>query len=166
MSSRIAGLLVVSAATFIGGVSAIMGGCSEETAPGANSGTDAAPPVNLDASQRDAPPPGDAGPDPSIATCLAECAARYPGGKVKDDAITTCWKTKCAGRCTDLPADAGDAGGGEADAGDAGACQNPVDTEDPECDRCTQSHCCAEWDGCFNDDECTNFVQCSTACAE
>lgn len=158
MSSRTAGLLVASTATFLFGLSAVASGCSEETtsAPG----PDAEVVQAIDAaSQKDAPPPPEAGPIPSLATCLAECGTKYPSGKKKDDAITTCWKTKCAGICTDDAVDAGDS-----DAGDGGTCQNPVTTEDIACDRCTQTHCCAEWDGCFNDDECTDFVQCTVAC--
>lgn len=157
MSLRAAGLVMFSALGAVLGLAALAGGCSEDE-PAKTSeadGGDAA-----DVVQRDAPPAGEAGPPLTRETCLADCAARFPEGKSKDDAIVACWAANCAGRCTP---GASDAGVPEAGA-DAGSCRNPVTTFDPSCDLCTVASCCAEWDGCFDDDACVRYVECAADC--
>lgn len=159
MSSSTIGLfLLMSTGPLVFAVCAVASGCSDDTTPAGNR-ADAAAPSTSDASQKDAPPE-EAGPPPSRAACIADCATTYPSAKAKDDAITTCWMTNCAGRCTDDPVDAGIFD----DVGDGGTCQNPVTTQNLACDLCTQAHCCAPWDGCFNDTECTKFVHCTSGC--
>lgn len=159
MSRRRALAILVCAAAAAPGITLLEGGCSSEQS---------APPNDADAgdaraAQRDAPiaEEDDSG-GLTRASCLASCSDRYPTAKPKDDAIQACWEAKCAGRCTLLD------GGGLADAADAGedagSCVNPVTTELLACDLCTVEQCCAEWDSCFSDEACSDYVGCATRC--
>lgn len=136
--------------------------CSTTTTPGTTSGgnpadaaieEDTSVPVILKDAGKDAPA------TQTLEECLAKCDKDHPTGLVKDKAIDTCWTTRCAGPCV-----------GEADGGtttsDAGACKNDVDTGDVECDACTVAACCAEWDGCFDDADCSALQDCRLACEE
>ncbi len=139
----------------IGGLAA---GCSDDETPAAGSNDAGDTP---DGPQRDAPRE-ETGPGRTRASCLANCAEKNPTGKIKDDAIQQCWDTKCIGRCTDdeIPDGGSDDGGG----GDGGSCVNPVNTDLISCDNCTVENCCAQWDACFSDKACEDFVVCTRGC--
>lgn len=108
------------------------------------------------------PPPADAGLTGQA--CLDQCEKDHPSGLVLDKKIDDCWSANCKAPCVD-GTDAGfDAG--RADAGDGGvlACKNDVQTDDQSCDVCTKTFCCASWDGCFDDKDCTALNDCRSNC--
>lgn len=148
-------------------------GCSSDdpgsdTAAAADSGAD-----SNDSPATPAPPPHratDSGADPTVEECLAACDTEHAAGLTKDHAIDTCWSANCQGPCIDAngpfdggTADAGDAGDAAGDAG-APVCQNDVATGGTACDSCTKAFCCAEWDGCFGDQDCSALNACRAAC--
>jgi hypothetical protein len=47
-----------------------------------------------------------------------------------------------------------------------GSCKNEVDTPSAACSQCTVDACCAEWDACFGDAECTALNACAVACSK
>jgi hypothetical protein len=157
MGLRAACLVTFSTLGTIFGLTALAGGCSEDE-PAETIEADGG--GGADIVQRDAPPAGEAAPPFTRGACLAECEAKFPAGKSKDDALVACWTANCAGSCTPS---ASDAGVPEAGA-DAGSCRFPVTTFDPGCDLCTVSSCCAEWDGCFDDDVCVRYIGCTADC--
>ncbi|WP_146647525.1 hypothetical protein [Labilithrix luteola] len=142
-------------------------GCSSDnpgsdTAAAEDSGTDA--PLPPATPRPDPPRATDSGADPTLDGCLAACDTAHPAGLVKDEAIDTCWSDNCQGPCIDAtgPFD----GGTSDDAGDAGplACKNDVSTGGTACTRCTEAFCCAPWDACFDDADCSGLNACRAAC--
>ena len=158
MSSRVLGALLVLAAS--GGAafaSALFSGCSDD-----------APPAPVDAGAESAPPDANrsARPEDSAApkSCREQCAEAHPTGLPKDEAIDSCWKAFCTDPCIEeLTADGGGAGGA---APDGGTCVSPVVTVSLACDECTTTSCCASWDDCFQDPECTALNACYQQCAD
>lgn len=155
MSSRLLGPLLVLAAS---GASALFSGCSDDATPApVDAGADSAPP---DANR----PPR---PEDSAAprSCREQCAEAHPTGLPKDEAINSCWKTFCGDRCIEeLPTDGG--GGADGAAPDGGTCASKVVTVSLACDECTNTSCCASWDDCFQDPECTALNACYQQCAD
>jgi hypothetical protein len=147
------------AALWAGAIVVALAACADDG--GGGSGGDGGADASADVVQREAapPPPAEGGAELDRETCIADCSARHPSGRTKDDAIAACWAASCAGRCT--PGVGGDGG---APVEDAGACAWPVTTDDPRCDLCTRSACCAPWDACFGDAECSAFNTCRNRC--
>ena len=141
------------------------GGCSSTT-------IEAPADAGADRSTRDVATPPDAADDTATPThdeCFAACDAAHPNSVAKNTAIDTCWESACKAPCVDgTPFDAGS----PADAGDAApdaavpACTNQVDTGDVACDLCTKMRCCAPWDGCFDDADCSALVDCESMCPQ
>ena len=100
----------------------------------------------------------DAAPTETVEECQLKCTKTHAAGYAKDQAIETCWSAKCAGPCI------GEPDGGTTPSSDGGTCKNEVDTTDPDCDACTHAACCAEWDGCFDDADCTAYQDCYFNC--
>ncbi len=164
-------VLALSGVALILGGSAVGSGCTTTTEEiqaadgGGEGGGDAKP-------KFDSAPPEeeeDSGPgEQTEEECLAECEKKHAAGLTKDKAIDTCWETKCKGPCVDdtqvFDAGAGDGG----DAGDAGGakCSNDVETGEEACNKCTSTFCCAEWDGCFDDQDCSDLNDCRNNCIE
>jgi hypothetical protein len=158
MSSRTltAAALVLSTTLATGAAAALASACSDDPKPASGDGGDE---LLADGARRD-DPPIDNGPDQvrTRETCVAECRNTYAAGRAKDEAIAKCWDTNCAGYCTSDPTENDEPGDPNAQ------CQQPVSTDDVSCDVCTQTHCCSQWDGCYNDDDCTAYSQCVTDC--
>lgn len=72
-------------------------------------------------------------------------------------AIDTCWSKSCSSECNGI-------GTGKNEEPDHGSCQNVVSTPAKDCSQCTVDHCCAAWDACFNDTDCTALNTCTNAC--
>jgi hypothetical protein len=163
MSSRTAAFLFLACTL---GVSTAAGaGCSGDdtsTAAATDGGTDVA------SEARPAPPEDDDAATPK--TCREQCADAHPAGVAKDKAIDACWQAHCASPCIDgerAPIDVDAGADASADAGaDAGACMSPVVTASPSCDACTTAFCCASWDACFQDAECSALEDCYQQCVE
>jgi hypothetical protein len=158
MSSRSLGaaLLVL----FLGalGTAAALAGCSDDEslkAPSDSGREGAIPDAN-----RPAPEEPDAEEPKS---CRERCEEAHPTALAKDEAIDSCWETNCGGPCIqELPPDGGIAADGAAP--DGGTCISPVLTISLACDECTNMFCCASWDGCFQDPECTALNACYQQC--
>jgi hypothetical protein len=162
MSSRSLGTALAIAATFspMAGL-ALVGGCSEDDPAGA--APDAAADGNGPEANRPTPPEPDAEEPKS---CRQRCEEAIPEGALaKDEAINSCWKTFCGRPCIEeLAPDGGVAADGAAP--DGGTCVSPVVTISLACDECTNTFCCASWDGCFQDPECSALNVCYQQCTE
>lgn len=161
MSSRSLGAGVVLA-TFGAALSLpfTSSGCSgDESAPAAG---DAGPDGRAPDANR--PPPVDEeGPPPK--SCRQACEEAHPTGLAKDEAINSCWETFCVDPCIEERAlDGGVVADGAAP--DGGTCRAEVVTISLDCDQCTNTSCCAAWDGCFEDAECTALNACYQDCAD
>jgi hypothetical protein len=160
MSSRAVALsLFVST---LASAAAMTSGCSGDDAPAgaaADAGADAPARAN-----RPAPPEPEAG---TPKTCRELCEDAHPASVAKDEAIDSCWEAHCAAPCIDgedpVPPDGADAG---ADGGGAGACASHVVTISPSCDECTTASCCAPWDACFQDPDCSALEACYEECVD
>ncbi len=133
----------------------IVAGCSKEDDV----------PATTDAGVAPLPGPNRAAPPEEVAeapkTCRERCTEAHPTAAAKDRAIETCWSTHCAGPCFEGLSDDAEAG-----APDAGSCAAPVVTVSSSCDRCTSAACCAAWDGCFQDAECSALNDCYRQCLD
>ena len=130
--------------------------CSgDEPSPPGAAGHESSPPD----ANRPAPPDTDAAPK----TCREQCREAHPVGVPKDEAVNECWALHCNGPC--LEGTNEDAGPDGASA-DGGACVSPVVTVSASCDECTNSFCCTEWDGCFQEPECAALNACYQQCSE
>lgn len=151
MSSRNGMVGVAIVALTIGGATQLGTGCSDDS-PIAPRG-DAA----IDAPHESRP--ATVATDGATTTCREDCQAGYPEGRSKDEAIGACWETHCRAACIEQEtADAGSP--------DAGTCSQPVVTPSDDCDTCTRTFCCAEWDGCFGDAACAALNACYQTCNE
>jgi len=155
-SSTLRALVVVLAP--LAAAAALTGGCSDDEAPPeADAGAESGPPD----ANRPAPPESDA----ALKSCREECEEAHPTGLPKDEAINSCWETHCGDPCIEQrPGDGG--GGGDGAAPDGGTCTSPVVTVSVSCDECTHTFCCASWDGCFQDPECTALNACYQRCPD
>jgi hypothetical protein len=163
--------LALSGAALLVGVAATVGaGCSTTTEvyePGdaSDASTDKPKVDSAPAQEPDTGPP-----PPTEEECIADCRTKHSAGAAKDKLIEDCWETKCKGPCIDETGvfDAGADGGDAGDAGDGGgpACKNPVETDDTSCDLCTKVNCCASWDGCFDDQDCSALNECIGDCIQ
>lgn len=160
MSSRALGAGFVLAA--LGGALALSltsSGCSDDDAPDAG---DAGAETRAPDANR-APPAGEDGAAPK--PCRQACEEAHPTGLAKDEAINSCWETFCVDPCIEeLALDGGVVADGAAP--DGGTCRAPVITISLVCDQCTNTSCCASWDGCFEDAECTALNACYQECAD
>ncbi|MBX3224422.1 MAG: hypothetical protein KF795_28155 [Labilithrix sp.] len=157
MSSRTLGtVLVLGSFAGVLALSSASGGCSDDEAPAAtDAGADRAPDVNR------APPAADDAATPK--SCRKACEEAHPTAIAKDEAIDTCWETFCSDPCIEeLPIDGGIVADGAAP--DGGTCSAPVLTTSLDCDQCTNTSCCASWDGCFEDTECAALNACYQEC--
>lgn len=50
------------------------------------------------------------------------------------------------------------------DGGDGGTCTLASPPSDPTCASCVESTCCARWDSCVANSDCTGYVACIRAC--
>lgn len=156
--SGVAVALALAATAFVGCSSDESGG---ETAAAEDSGADS---TDTPATPRPDPPrANDSGADPTLDECLAACDTEHAAGLTKDQAVDACWSANCQGPCIDATG----AFDGGTDAGDdagASVCRNDVATGGTSCDSCTKTFCCAEWDGCFDDQDCSALNACRAAC--
>jgi hypothetical protein len=168
-------IVALSGAAIFLGASAVAAGCTTTTEEiqAADGGGDGA--ADGKAKFDSAPQPVEDADPPkkSEAECIADCEKTHATGLTKDKAIDTCWAAKCKGPCVDdtgvfdAGADAAkDAGGDAGGDGGAGKCTNDVETGDPACNGCTSVNCCPEWDGCFNDKDCSDLNDCRNTCVE
>jgi len=67
------------------------------------------------------------------------------------------WSKSCSVECNDL-------GAGMQFPPAHGSCKNVVETPGAACSQCTVDHCCAAWDACFDNADCTALNKCSIAC--
>lgn len=140
----------------IGATARLGTGCSDDPAAAARHDAAVDAPAVV-------PRPASPATDGASKTCREECEAAHGAGQSKDEAIGSCWETHCAAACIQqTPVDAG------SDAGvpDAGTCSQPVVTPSEDCDTCTRTFCCAEWDGCFGDEACTALNACYQTCIQ
>ena len=156
MSSRTLVALVItwiSAGALVAG-SGLLGCSDDPEVPNDASAESAKDDVN-----RRAPPETDARPK----TCREQCEEAHPTGLPRDEAVNSCWDTHCLGPCIEqIPDD----GGIDGAAPDGGTCTSPVVTISLACDQCTNTFCCAEWDGCFQEPECVALNACYQQCTE
>lgn len=163
--SLAAGMLLAVGAGFA------ISACSSSTATApATDGTDAAldaprdtnrPAVDSSMPDTDSAPP----PTQTRQQCVDACNAKYPAAVAKDNAIGTCWDSKCKGPCVDDPATAFDAGeAGAPDAGPNPLCGTGATSISKDCDDCTTANCCPAWAGCFGDPDCTALDMCFGSC--
>ena len=89
--------------------------------------------------------------------CIAACEAQYPKGVPIGDGIDQCWAKSCSTSCNGL-------GAGMQFPPAHGQCKNVVETPGADCSQCTVDHCCAAWDACFDNADCTALNKCSIAC--
>lgn len=158
MSSRRLAVLFIASMLVATGLGSAIAGCSTDDTKVAagDSGADATPEATR------SPPPPDEASTPK--TCRELCEEAHPTALPKDEAVNSCWEMNCSGPCieeTTTPTDGGTDGDGGAD---AGACLSPVVTISESCDQCTILRCCAAWDGCFQDPECSALNACYQKC--
>ena len=155
MSSR-ALFVVLTPLVGAGAIVTLGGGCSEDAAT--------TPPSDAAADQTrsdgNRPPP--AAGDAADKTCRQECAEAHPTAVAKDDVVNACWETHCRAPCVE--GKPGDGGVTDGAAPDGGTCTLPVITVSLSCDECTNTFCCAAWDTCFQDSECTELNACYQRC--
>ncbi|MDB5212908.1 MAG: hypothetical protein JWO86_835 [Myxococcaceae bacterium] len=89
--------------------------------------------------------------------CISACEAQYPKGVALGDGIDQCWAKSCSTDCNAL-------GAGMQFPAAHGMCKNLVETPGAACSQCTVDHCCAAWDACFDNADCTALNKCSIAC--
>jgi hypothetical protein len=92
-----------------------------------------------------------------VAACLATCETQHPKGLALGKGIDKCWAASCATVCDGI-------GTGTPKPPTAGTCKNIVETPSAACSTCTVTSCCAAWDACFDDADCTALNTCSIAC--
>jgi hypothetical protein len=92
-----------------------------------------------------------------VAACISACEAKHPKGVQIGKAIDTCWSKSCPTECDGI-------GTGTTKPAAHGSCQNPVSTPSADCSQCTVDKCCAAWDACFDDADCSALNTCSIAC--
>lgn len=158
--------LVVGVLTVGLGTSASIAACSSDTTTTSDPG-DAAPEASSKIDSGSSSSSGSSGQtEGGTATdCETKCFQDHPTGEMRYDAIDVCWEAKCKGPCVDSSgmfdagADAGDAGDG------AVLCGTEVTSGvDMACDQCTDAFCCAEWQGCFKNDDCIALNDCLSEC--
>jgi len=156
MSSRtLAALIILSTSTGALVAGSGLTACSDDPTPATDAGAESSIPD----ANRPAPPETDARPK----TCREQCEEAHPTGLPRDEAVNSCWDTHCVGPCIDqIPAD----GGIDGAAPDGGTCTSPVVTISLACDQCTNTFCCAAWDGCFQEPECAALNACYQQCTQ
>lgn len=92
----------------------------------------------------------------TVQQCIAACEAKYPNGAKLGQAIDACWAKSCAA-CENMES-------GPLQTPTSGSCKNEVATPSAACSTCTAKNCCAAWDACFSNAECTALNACSIAC--
>lgn len=167
-STRFAVTLTAGMLLAIGAGFAISACSSSTTDAPAAAGVDAALDAPRDTSRPavdSSTPDDDSGPTQTRQQCVDACNAKYPAAVAKDDAIGTCWDSKCKGPCVDDPATAFDAGeAGTPDAGPSPLCGTGAKSFSQDCDDCTTANCCPAWAGCFGDPDCTALDMCFGTC--
>ncbi len=163
------------AAALLIGAAAIVEGCSADSSPsGEGSGTGDVGSISgskdpgtygstgTPSSGDDASTPtpstttSSEGGDP-VAACVSACEAKHPAGTQIGKGIDTCWSKSCPTECNGI-------GAGKPQSAAHGSCQNPVSTPSADCSQCTVDKCCAAWDACFGNADCTALNACSIAC--
>lgn len=99
---------------------------------------------------------GTSGGDP-VAACISACEAKYPAGTTLGKGIDACWAKNCSKECNNI-------GTGAPKGPKTGTCGHEVSTPSADCSQCTVDHCCAAWDACFGDAQCSALNTCSIAC--
>jgi hypothetical protein len=92
-----------------------------------------------------------------VAACISACEAKHPKGALIGKGIDSCWAKSCPTECDGI-------GSGAPKPAAHGSCQNPVSTPSADCSQCTVDSCCAAWDACFDDADCSALNACSIAC--
>ncbi len=92
-----------------------------------------------------------------VAACISACETKYPQGTQIGMGIDTCWGQKCKTECNGI-------GAGQSKPPAMGSCKNDVRTPSAACSQCTVDKCCAAWDACFDNAQCSALNACSIAC--
>lgn len=158
--------LVVGFVTLASGTSASIAACSSDTTTTSDPGdaaTETGPKIDSGSSTSSSGSSGQT--EGGAPDCETKCFQDHPAGEKLYDAIDVCWEAKCKGPCVDENG-MFDAGADAADAGDGAVlCGTEVTSGvDMSCDQCTDAFCCADWQGCFKNDDCIALNECLSEC--